>query len=296
MPRLIAVAAHLFQFKMISFQEIIFRLQNFWSQQGCALVQPIDIEVGAGTLHPATVLKAIDDKPWRVAYTQPCRRPTDARYGQNPNRLGQYYQFQVLLKPAPQDIRELYLASLEAIGLDIKNNDIRFVEDDWENPTVGAAGLGFEVWFNGMEITQFTYFQQVGGLDCKLVSGELTYGLERLATYIQGVDSILNINYNGQTGAEKITYGDIFLQNEQQQSAAMFEHHDAETLFAHFDDHEQEAQKLTAAKLTIPAYEQALKCSHILNLLDAAGAFSATTRASYILRVRDLVKDVCRLA
>jgi glycyl-tRNA synthetase alpha chain len=281
---------------MTSFQEIILKLQQFWAKQGCAILQPVDLEVGAGTLHQSTVLRALGNKPWKVAYAQPCRRPTDARYGQNPNRLSHYYQFQVFLKPAPQNIRELYLQSLELIGLDIKNNDVRFVEDDWENPTVGAAGLGFEVWFNGMEITQFTYMQQVGGIECKLVAGEITYGLERIAMHVQNVDSVFDINWNGALGNEKITYGDVFLENEKQNSAFMLEHSNPEVLFKNFADCEEMAQILIAKKLPIPAYEQALKTSHLLNLLDARGAISATERASYIARVRNLVKAVCALS
>ncbi len=276
-----------------SFQEIILKLQNFWANQGCALLQPIDIEVGAGTLHSATVLKALDEKPYKVAYAQPCRRPTDARYAQNPNRLSHYYQFQVLLKPAPDNIRELYLASLEEIGLDIKNNDVRFVEDDWENPTVGASGLGYEVWFNGMEISQFTYFQQVGGIECKIISGELTYGLERIAMHIQNVDSIFDINFNGKSGSEKITYGDIFKESEIQNSAAILENADKEILFRNFNECEEKSQKLIDKKLPIPAYEMALKSSHLLNLLDAAGFLSASERASYIFKVRNLVRQIC---
>ncbi len=278
---------------MVSFQEIIFRLQKFWANQGCIILQPIDIEVGAGTLHPATALKALGSKPWKVAYAQPCRRPTDGRYGQNPNRLSHYYQFQVLLKPAPQNIRELYLESLELIGLDIKNNDVRFVEDDWENPTIGAAGLGFEVWFNGMEISQFTYMQQVGGIDCKLVSGEITYGLERIAMHIQNVDSVFDIDFNGAAGDQKIKYGDIFLESEKQNSAAILEFANKEVLLQNFKDCENQAQILIAKNLPTPAYEQALKTSHLLNLLDASGAISATERASYIARVRNLVRQVC---
>ncbi len=281
---------------MTSFQEIILKLQQFWAKQGCVILQPVDLEVGAGTLHQSTVLRALGDKPWKVAYAQPCRRPTDARYGQNPNRLSHYYQFQVFLKPAPQNIRELYLQSLELIGLDIKNNDVRFVEDDWENPTVGAVGLGFEVWFNGMEITQFTYMQQVGGIDCKLVAGEITYGLERIAMHVQNVDNIFDINWNGASGNEKITYGDVFLENEKQNSAFMLEHSSPEMLFRNFADCEEMAQVLIAKKLPIPAYEQALKTSHLLNLLDARGAISTTERASYIARVRNLVKAVCALS
>ena len=279
--------------KPLSFQEIIFKLQQYWSKQGCTIMQPMDVEVGAGTLHPATVLKAIDEKPWKTAYVQACRRPTDTRYAQNPNRLGHYYQFQVLLKPAPDNIRELYLGSLDEIGLDTKNNDIRFIEDDWENPSVGAAGLGYEVWFNGMEVTQFTYFQQVGGLECKLVAGELTYGLERLAMHIQGVDNILDINWNGGEGEDKITYGDIFIESEKQNSAAILEHANTENLFRYFKEYEELAENLIEKNLPIPAYEAALKTSHLLNLLDAAAALSVTQRASYILKVRDLVKKIC---
>lgn len=278
---------------MHSFQKIILELQNFWANQGCAILQPVDIEVGAGTLHQATVLRALGSKPWRVAYAQPCRRPTDSRYGQNPNRLSHYYQFQVLLKPAPQNIRELYLQSLELIGLDIKHNDVRFVEDDWENPTVGAAGLGFEVWFNGMEITQFTYMQQVGGIDCKLIAGEITYGLERIAMHVQNVDSVFDINWNGIEGEGKITYGDVFLENEKQNSAFILEYSNQDVLLRNFAECEEMAKVLIEKKLPIPAYEQALKTSHLLNLLDARGAISATERASYIARVRNLVKAVC---
>lgn len=280
---------------MISFQQIILQLQDFWAKQGCAILQPVDLEVGAGTLHQATVLKALGEKPWKVAYAQPCRRPTDARFGNNPNRLSHYYQFQVLLKPAPQNIRELYLQSLELIGLDVKNNDLRFVEDDWENPTVGAAGLGYEVWFNGMEITQFTYMQQVGGIECKLVAGEITYGLERIAMHIQNVDSIFDINWNGKEGSEKITYGDVFLENEKQNSSFILELSNPEVLFRNFSECEEMAKILIAKKLPIPAYEQALKTSHLLNLLDARQAISATERASYIGRVRNLVRAVCEL-
>jgi len=280
---------------MISFQKIILDLQEFWAKQGCVIMQPLDIEVGAGTLHPATVLKALGDKPWRAAYAQPCRRPTDARFGQNPNRLSHYYQFQVLLKPAPENIRELYLQSLELIGLDIKNNDVRFVEDDWENPTVGAAGLGFEVWFNGMEISQFTYMQQVGGIECKLVAGEITYGLERIAMHVQNVDSVFDINWNGLSGDKKITYGDVFLESEKQNSAFILENSNKDVLFKNFSECEEMSKILIAKKLPIPAYEQALKTSHILNLLDARGAISVTERASYISRVRNLVRAVCEI-
>ncbi len=280
---------------MTSFQKIILDLQKFWAEQGCVILQPLDIEVGAGTLHPATVLKALGAKPWRAAYVQPCRRPTDARFAQNPNRLSHYYQFQVLLKPAPENIRDLYLQSLELIGLDVKNNDVRFVEDDWENPTVGAAGLGFEVWFNGMEISQFTYMQQVGGIECKLVAGEITYGLERIAMHVQNVDSIFDINWNGLAGDKKITYGDVFLESEKQNSAFILENSNKEVLFKNFLECEEMSKILIEKKLPIPAYEQALKTSHILNLLDARGAISVTERASYIARVRNLVRAICEM-
>lgn len=278
---------------MTSFQEIIFKLQQFWAAQGCAILQPIDVEVGAGTLHPATILKALGNKPWKVAYAQPCRRPTDARYAKNPNRLSHYYQFQVLLKPAPKNIKDLYLQSLDLIGLNIKENDIRFVEDDWENPSVGASGLGWEIWFNSMEISQFTYMQQVGGIECELISGEITYGLERIAMHIQGVDSIFDINWNGKEGAEKITYGDIFKESEIENSDFMLQYSNVDVLFQHFSDAEKQSQILIEKKLPIPAYEQALKASHLLNLLDARGAVSATERTSYIARVRALVRAAC---
>ena len=278
-----------------SFQGIIFKLQNYWAEYGCALLQPLDLEVGAGTLHPATVLRALGNKPWNVAYPQPCRRPADSRYGQNPNRVGHYYQFQVLLKPAPDNIQELFLKSLEAIGVDIKNNDIRFVEDDWENPTVGASGLGWEVWFNGMEIVQFTYMQQIGGIECEVIPGELTYGLERVAMHIQGVDNIFDLNWNGLEGDKKITYRDVFLENEKQSSAYILEHSNVDVIFRHFADAENASKLLAEKLLPIPAYEQALKASHLLNLLDARGVISATERASYIARVRNLVKASCEL-
>jgi glycyl-tRNA synthetase alpha chain len=279
----------------MSFQKIIFDLQNFWANQGCAILQPIDIEVGAGTLHPATVLRALGPKPWKVAYVQPSRRPTDARYAQNPNRLSHYYQFQVLLKPAPKNIKELYLQSLDLIGLNTKSNDIRFVEDDWENPSVGASGLGWEVWFNGMEISQFTYMQQVGGIECELVAGEITYGLERIAMHIQGVDSIFDINWNGLEGKEKISYGDVFKQSEIENSAFILEHSNIENLFKSFSEAKQQSQLLSEKNLPIPAYEQALKASHFLNLLDARGAVSVNERASYINQIRGLVKAACEL-
>ncbi|MBP7710667.1 MAG: glycine--tRNA ligase subunit alpha [Rickettsiales bacterium] len=280
---------------MKSFQQIIFDLQQFWAAQGCAVLQPIDLEVGAGTLHSATVLRALGKKPWKVAYVQPCRRPTDARYAQNPNRLSHYYQFQVLLKPAPKDIKDLYLQSLDLIGLDTKNNDVRFVEDDWENPSVGASGLGWEVWFNGMEVSQFTYMQQVGGIECEIIAGEITYGLERIAMHIQGVDSIFDINWNGLEGAKKITYGDVFKQSEIENSAFILEHADVAILFKNFSECKQQSEFLAAKNLPLPAYEQALKASHLLNLLDARGAVSANERASYIGQIRGLVKAVCEL-
>ena len=280
---------------MKSFQQIIFDLQQFWASNGCAVLQPIDIEVGAGTLHPSTVLRALGKKPWKVAYVQPSRRPTDARYAQNPNRLSHYYQFQVLLKPAPKNIKELYLQSLDLIGLDTKNNDIRFVEDDWENPSVGASGLGWEVWFNGMEVSQFTYMQQVGGIECEVIAGEITYGLERIAMHIQGVDSIFDINWNGLEESKKITYGDVFMQSEIENSTFILEHSNTETLFRNFSECKTQSELLSAKNLPIPAYEQALKASHILNLLDARGAISVNERASYIAQIRGLVKAACEL-
>jgi len=296
MPAAIAAAAHLLAFKkMKSFQEIILDLQNFWAAQGCAILQPIDIEVGAGTLHPSTVLRAIGKKPWNVAYVQPSRRPTDARYAQNPNRLSHYYQFQVLLKPAPKNIKELYLKSLDLIGLDTQKNDIRFVEDDWENPSVGASGLGWEVWFNGMEVTQFTYMQQVGGIECEVVAGEITYGLERLAMHIQGVDSVFDINWNGLDGDKKISYGDVFRESEIENSAFILEHSNLETLFRNFSDSVNQSKILSEKKLPIPAYEMALKASHFLNLLDARSAISVNERASYIAQIRGLVRAACEV-
>jgi glycyl-tRNA synthetase alpha chain len=280
---------------MKSFQQIIFQLQEFWAKQGCAILQPIDLEVGAGTLHPATVLRALGKKPWKAAYVQPCRRPTDARFAQNPNRLSHYYQFQVLLKPAPKNIKDLYLQSLDLIGLNTKENDVRFVEDDWENPSVGASGLGWEIWFNGMEISQFTYMQQVGGISCDLISGEITYGLERIAMHIQGVESIFDINWNGKDGNEKITYSDVFKQSEIENSSFILEASDVKILLKNFAECEAQSQILSEKKLAIPAYEQALKASHLLNLLDARGAISVNERASYIGRVRNLVKAACEL-
>ena len=276
-----------------SFQQIIFDLQNFWASQGCTVLQPIDTEVGAGTLHPATVLRALGKKPWKVAYAQPCRRPTDARFANNPNRLSHYYQFQVLLKPAPQNIKQLYLQSLDLIGLDTKENDIRFVEDDWENPSVGASGLGWEVWFNGMEISQFTYMQQIGGIECSLIPGEITYGLERIAMHIQGVDSIFDINWNGKEDADKITYKDIFYRSEVENSHFILNHSNIDILFKNFEEAKTQSQILVENNLPIPAFEQALKASHLLNLLDARQAISVNERASFIGQIRQLVKSSC---
>jgi len=280
---------------MKSFQDIIFELQNFWSKQGCAVLQPIDLEVGAGTLHPATVLNAVGKKKFKGCYVQPSRRPTDARYAKNPNRLSHYYQFQAFLKPAPKNLQQLYLQSLEAIGLDTKNNDIRFVEDDWENPSVGANGLGWEVWFNGMEISQFTYMQQVGGIECEIIAGEITYGLERIAMHIQNVDSIFDINWNGKQGDEKITYADIFKASEIENSAFILENSDTKILFEHFEDYKKVCSSLLEKKLARPAYEHAIKASHILNLLDARNVISANERASYINQIRNLVKGSCEI-
>jgi len=274
---------------MLTFQQIILKLQQYWDAQGCALLQPYDMEVGAGTSHTATFLRAIGPEPWKAAYVQPSRRPKDGRYGENPNRLQHYYQYQVVLKPAPSNILELYLGSLEALGFDLKKNDIRFVEDDWENPTLGAWGLGWEVWLNGMEVTQFTYFQQVGGIDCKPITGEITYGLERLAMYLQGVDNVYNLKWT-----DTLSYGDVYLQNEQEQSAYNFEHSDADFLFVAFSAHEKQAQNLIAKQLALPAYEQVLKGAHTFNLLDARGAISVTERAAYIGRIRNLARAVAQ--
>src|SRR4029434_2083310 len=276
---------------MSTFQQLILTLQDYWGRQGCALLQPYDIEVGAGTSHTATFLRALGPEPWKAAYVQPSRRLKDGRYGENPNRLQHYYQYQVVLKPAPADILDLSLGSLEALGFDLKTNDVRFVEDDWENPTLGAWGLGWEVWLNGMEVTQFTYFQQVGGLDCKPVTGEITYGLERLAMYLQGVESIFDIVWtDGPLG--RVTYRDVFHQHDVEQSAYNFEHADTAVLLRHFDDHEAACTKLLEAKLALPAYEQVMKASHTFNLLDARKAISVTERQRYILRVRKLARAV----
>ncbi len=273
----------------LSFQELILRLQHYWSAQGCLILQPYDMEVGAGTFHPATILRALGPEHWRAAYVQPTRRPTDGRYGENPNRLQHYYQFQVLMKPSPPDSQDLYLKSLEALGIDAKRHDIRFVEDDWESPTLGAWGLGWEVWCDGMEVTQFTYFQQVGGIDCDPVSLELTYGLERLAMYVQGVDSVFDLDFNGRG----TTYGDVFRQAEREYSAYNFEHADTDALARHFADAETECRSLVAKRLPLPAYDQCIKASHLFNMLDARGVISVTERQSYIARVRALAKACC---
>ena len=277
---------------MLTFQQIILKLQSYWDAQGCALLQPYDMEVGAGTSHTATFLRAIGPEPWKAAYVQPSRRPKDGRYGENPNRLQHYYQYQVVLKPAPANILELYLGSLEALGFDLKKNDIRFVEDDWENPTLGAWGLGWEVWLNGMEVTQFTYFQQVGGIDCKPATGEITYGLERLAMYLQGVDNVYNLTWTEGPDGTKLSYGDVYHQNEVEQSTYNFEHSNVDFLFTAFTAHEQTANQLIAAELALPAYEQVLKAGHTFNLLDARGAISVTERAAYIGRIRNLARAV----
>jgi glycyl-tRNA synthetase alpha chain len=283
-----------------SFQDLILSLERYWADQGCVILQPYDMEMGAATFHPATTLRALGPKPWRAAYEQPSRRPKDGRYGENPNRLQHYYQFQVILKPSPPDIQDLYLESLEAIGVDVKNHDIRFVEDDWESPTLGAWGLGWEVWCDGMEVSQFTYFQQVGGFDCDPVSGELTYGLERLAMYVQGVDRVFDLNFNGKTGKDKVTYGDVFLQAEQEYSRYNFEQADTRKLLEHFRDAEAECKALLAKGdggkrhlMVLPAYDQAIKASHIFNLLDARGVISVTERQGFILRVRELARAAC---
>jgi glycyl-tRNA synthetase alpha chain len=280
-----------------SFQGLILALQTFWAEQGCVILQPYDMEMGAGTFHPATTLRALGPRPWKAAYVQPSRRPKDGRYGDNPNRLQQHYQFQAILKPSPADIQELYLKSLTCIGIDQKTHDIRFVEDDWESPTLGASGLGWECWCDGMEISQFTYFQQVAGFECAPVSGELTYGLERLAMYVQGVENVFDLSYNGREGAEKVTYGDIFLQAEQEYSRYNFEAADTEMLFRHFKDAEEECKRILKIgdkdkrhEMALPAYDQCIKASHIFNLLDARGVISVTERQSYILRVRELAK------
>ena len=279
------------KFDIKTFQGMILALQDYWANQGCTVVQPFDMEVGAGTSHPMTCLRALGPEPMAFAYVQPSRRPTDGRYGENPNRLQHYYQFQVVIKPSPDNIQELYLDSLKMLGVDPTQNDVRFVEDNWENPTLGAWGLGWEVWLNGMEVTQFTYFQQVGGLECKPVTGEITYGLERLAMYIQGVDSVYDLVWtDGEFG--KVTYGDVFHQNEVEQSTYNFEYANVDKLFELFDFYESEADGLVAVNLPLPAYEMVLKASHTFNLLDARGAISVTERQRFILRVRTLARKV----
>ncbi len=280
---------------MITFQQIILRLQEYWNQQGCALLQPYDMEVGAGTSHTATFLRSLGPEPWRAAYVQPSRRPKDGRYGENPNRLQHYYQYQVVLKPSPPNILDLYLGSLATLGLDLNQNDIRFVEDDWENPTLGAWGLGWEVWLNGMEVTQFTYFQQVGGLECKPITGEITYGLERLAMYLQNVENVYDLVWTTwkENGVDRVLkYGDVFHQNEVEQSTYNFEHSNVPVLLQHFADHESDAKRLIEVQLALPAYEQVLKAAHTFNMLDAHGAISVTERAAYIGRIRNLARAV----
>jgi len=284
----------------LSFQDIILKLHAFWAAQGCVILQPYDVEVGAGTLHPATVLRALGPKPWRAAYVQPSRRPSDGRYGENPNRLRQFHQYQVILKPSPPDMQALYLESLAAVGIDPTKHDIRFVEDDWENPTVGAWGLGWEVWCDGMEVSQYTYFQQVGGLDVSPVAGEITYGLERLALYVQGVDTVYDLAFNDRQSPAFKTYGEVFLENERQFSAFEQETADVPTLMRQFEDMEREAPRLLECKgrqgqpLVLAAYDHVLKASHLFNLMDARGAIAVAERQSYITRIRDLCKACAR--
>ena len=279
--------------KILTFQEVILKLQQFWADQGCVILQPLDMEVGAGTFHPATFLRALGPESWNAAYVQPCRRPTDGRYGENPNRLQHYYQFQVAMKPSPENFQELYLESLASLGIDATIHDIRFVEDNWESPTLGAWGLGWEVWLNGMEVTQFTYFQQAGGLECFPVTGEITYGIERIAMYLQSVDSIYDLVWaDGPAG--KVTYGDVFHQNEVEMSHYNFEEADVEHLFGFFDQCEKEARRLVEKNLPLPAYEMVMKASHTFNLLDARHAISVTERQRFILRVRTLARAVAQ--
>ena len=273
-----------------SFQDLILMLQDFWSGNGCVILQPYDMEVGAGTFHPGTILRALGGAQWNAAYVQPSRRPTDGRFGENPNRLQHYYQFQVVLKPSPENIQDLYLNSLEYIGIDKSKHDIRFVEDDWESPTLGAWGLGWEVWCDGMEVSQFTYFQQVCGYDCRPVTGELTYGLERLAMYVQGVDNVYELNYNGLSGDNNISYGDVFKEAEREYSEYNFNYANVEMIMKHFSEIEIECKKLAENNLALPAYDQCIKASHLFNILDARGAISVTERQGYILRVRALAK------
>ena len=275
----------------MTFQDLILRLQQYWAQHGCVIVQPMDMEMGAGTFHWSTFLRAIGPEPWNTAYVQPSRRPTDGRYGENPNRLQHYYQFQVILKPSPPNIQDLYLGSLRELGFDPLVHDIRFVEDNWESPTLGAWGLGWEVWLNGMEVTQFTYFQQVGGLECRPVAGEITYGLERLAMYIQGVESVYDLIWSD-TGGRTVTYGDVYHQNEVEQSTYNFKHADVDVLFETFNAAEKQCMAMIEQQLPLPAYEQVLRASHNFNLLDARGAISVTERQAYILRVRTMAKAV----
>ena len=273
----------------MNFQDLILTLQTYWGEQGCALLQPYDMEVGAGTFHTATFLRALGPEPWRAAYVQPSRRPKDGRYGDNPNRLQHYYQYQVVLKPSPDNIQDLYLDSLRQLGIDPRHNDVRFVEDDWESPTLGAWGLGWEVWLNGMEVTQFTYFQEVGSLVCKPVLGEITYGLERLAMYLQGKDNVYDLVW-----VDGVSYGDVYHQNEVEQSTYNFEQSNVQMLFEHFNQFEREAKRLVEGGLPLPAYEMVMKCSHTFNLLDAGGAISVTERAAYIARVRTLARLVAQ--
>ncbi|MCL5887869.1 MAG: glycine--tRNA ligase subunit alpha [Actinobacteria bacterium] len=279
----------------MTFQEIILALSDYWAKRGCVVVQPYDSEVGAGTFHPATTLRTLDPKDWRVAYVQPSRRPADGRYGENPNRLQHYYQYQVILMPSPDDVLDQYFDSLRAIGIEPAMHDVRLVEDDWESPTLGAWGLGWEVWLNGMEVTQFTYFQQVGGFDCRPVPAEITYGLERLAMYIQGVDSVYDITWCISPDGTPVTYGDVFLENERQYSKHNFELADTDMLYRLFDMYEAECKRLVEAKVPLPAYDYVLKCSHAFNLLDARGAIAVTERVAFIARVRNLAKACCAL-
>jgi len=277
----------------LSFQKIILELQNYWQDYGCAILQPYDMEVGAGTFHPATVLRSLGPKPWNVAYVQPSRRPTDSRYALHPNRMQHYYQFQVILKPSPDNLQELYLKSIERLGINMKKHDIRFVEDDWESPTLGASGLGWEVWCNGMEVSQFTYMQQIGGIDCRPVAGELTYGLERLALYIQGVNAVKDLDWNGQVGEKALTYGEVDFEAEKQFSKFNLEVADTEILLRHFADAEKQCKMLVQENLPMPAYDYCIKASHIFNLLCARGVVSVTERASFIAKVRNLAKISC---
>ena len=277
--------------KVLSFQNLIFNLQKFWDKQGCIILQPYDLEVGAGTFHPATTLRSLGPKPWKAAYVQPSRRPTDGRYGKNPNRLQHYYQYQVIIKPSPKDIKQLYLKSLVAIGIDSKDHDIRFVEDDWESPTLGAAGLGWEVWCDGMEITQFTYFQKMTGIECKPISVELTYGLERICMFVQGKKNVFDIDWND----DGVKYRGVYLQSEKEFSAYNFEHANTENLFKMFDIFENEAKSLVEKRISLPAYDQCLKASHTFNVLDARGAISVAQRAEYIARIREITKSVAAI-